>query len=53
VAKSRLIAEFEESYIRDLLKQHDGNVSQAARAAEIERAYLQRLMRKYDISVKR
>lgn len=48
-AKHGLIAEFEQDYIRDLLQQHDGNISKAAREAGIERAYLQRLIRKYDM----
>ncbi len=47
VVKQELIQEFEHAYISDLLKRHDGNVSQAAKQAGIERAYLQRLVRKY------
>ena len=52
-AKSELIADFEQQYMRDLLALHDGNVSQAAREAGIERAYLQRLIRKHDIRPRR
>lgn len=48
-AKGDLIAEFERSYIEDLLRRCDGNVSKASREAGIERAYLQRLIRKYDL----
>jgi DNA-binding NtrC family response regulator len=49
VVKQELIQEFELGYITDLLKRHEGNVSQAARQAGIERAYLQRLVRKYGL----
>ena len=49
IAKQELIQEFEMHYITDLLKLHDGNVSQASRQAGIERAYLQRLIRKYGL----
>jgi transcriptional regulator with PAS, ATPase and Fis domain len=46
-AKNALIADFEKSYIQDLLQRHDGNISRAARTAGIERAYLQRILKKY------
>jgi DNA-binding NtrC family response regulator len=49
IVKQELIQEFEIAYITDLLKRHDGNVSQASRQAGIERAYLQRLIRKYGL----
>lgn len=49
VVKQEIIQTFEIDYITDLLKRHDGNVSQAARQAGIERAYLQRLVRKYGL----
>ena len=48
-AKNNLIRKFEVNFLRQLLKEHNGNVSQAARRAGIERAYLQRLIRKYDL----
>lgn len=48
-AKNDLIRDFEQDYLRDLLKRYDGNVSRAAREAGIERAYLQRLIRKYNL----
>ena len=48
-AKNDLIREFESDYLRDLLSQHGGNISRAAREAGIERAYLQRLIRKHNI----
>jgi len=49
VVKQELVQEFELGYVTDLLKRHDGNVSQAAKQAGIERAYLQRLVRKYGL----
>lgn len=49
VVKQELIQEFELEYITDLLKRHDGNVTQASKQAGIERAYLQRLVRKYGL----
>jgi len=49
VVKQELIQDFELGYITDLLKRHNGNISQAARQAGIERAYLQRLVRKYGL----
>jgi DNA-binding NtrC family response regulator len=48
-AKGDLIADFEKSYIQDLLRRSDGNVSKASREAGIERAYLQRLIKKYEL----
>ena len=49
VLKQEIIQEFEMAYITDLLRRHDGNVSQGAKQAGIERAYLQRLVRKYGL----
>lgn len=49
VVKQELIQEFEMQYITDLLKQFNGNVSQAAKQAGIERTYIQRLIRKYGL----
>ena len=49
VLKQELIQEFEIAYISDLLKRHQGNVSQAAKQAGLERAYLQKLVRKYGV----
>ncbi|MDP6526131.1 MAG: sigma 54-interacting transcriptional regulator [Kiritimatiellia bacterium] len=48
-AKNELIADFEVSYIKDILLRCGGNVSRASREAGIERAYLQRLIRKYNL----
>lgn len=46
-AKSRIIGNFEEHYLRELLERNEWNVSKAAREADIERVYLIRLMKKY------
>jgi hypothetical protein len=46
-AKARLIAEWEQAYLAQLLKQAGGNVSRAARDAELHRPHLYRLMKKH------
>jgi DNA-binding NtrC family response regulator len=51
--KQRAIAEFETSYIRQLLASSDGNISQAARTAKKNRRAFWHLMRKYEIAVPR
>src|SRR5262249_6020388 len=51
-AKARIVAEFERNYIRRLLKDCDGNISRAARAAKKNRRGFWELMRKYQISVR-
>lgn len=48
-AKSRVVEQFERSYLISLLAAHLGNVSQAARAAGKERRDFQRLLRKYHL----
>ena len=48
-AKERWVASFEREYIISLLRNHDGNISHAAREADIDRKYFRKLMRKYDI----
>lgn len=48
-AKGAAVARFEEAYLRDLLRRHEGNVSRAARAARIDRKTVHRLLRKYGI----
>lgn len=49
-AKLTAIAQFEHAYLIDLLAQHRGNVSQAAKACGTDRRALQRLIRKYDLN---
>jgi transcriptional regulator with GAF, ATPase, and Fis domain len=48
-AKEKWVASFERDYIRNLLEQHEGNISHAARDADIDRKYFRKLMRKYGI----
>jgi transcriptional regulator of acetoin/glycerol metabolism len=48
-ARSQMIEAFEREYVRGLLSNHDGNISQAARAAGIDRVYLHRLIKKYEL----
>jgi DNA-binding NtrC family response regulator len=51
-AKSRIIAEFEKSYIERALLMHHGNISRAARAAQKSRRAFWELIRKHHIDVK-
>ena len=48
-AKDRWLSNFEPTYIENLLKEHRGNVSQAARAAGIDRKTFYRLINKYHL----
>ena len=48
-AKSFIVGEFERKYVADLLAQHQGNITQAAKAAGKDRRTLQRLVRKYSL----
>lgn len=50
-AKSRVIAQFEKSYIKGLLIAHQGNISRAAKAAQKNRRAFWELVRKYKIDV--
>lgn len=50
-AKSRAIAQFERSYIRNLLLAYHGNISQAAKAAQKNRRAFWELIRKHQIDV--
>jgi transcriptional regulator with PAS, ATPase and Fis domain len=45
-AKDRVIAEFERSYVKNLLARHQGNLSQAAAAAGLSRNALYALMKR-------
>ena len=49
-AKRLWLEVFEYSYISQLLKEHNGNISHAARAAGIDRKSIQRLMKRNDMS---
>lgn len=48
-AKARVIAQFERTYLTNLLRQHQGNVSRAAQKAQKERHNFIRLLQKYQI----
>jgi two-component system response regulator GlrR len=49
-AKAKVIAQFEQTYIAALLQVHQGNVTQAARAAQTERRAFGRLIKKYHLT---
>ncbi len=49
--KARVVEDFERSYLHHLLSEHDGNITQAARAAEKNRRALWELLRKYQIQL--
>lgn len=51
-AKENCLDFFTRQYVYKLLKQCDGNVSQAARLSQLTRAALQKIMRRYDIDGK-
>ena len=48
-AKAQVIEQFEKAYLTELLRVHQGNVTQAARAAQTERRVFGRLIKKYHI----
>ncbi len=48
-AKSDAISMFEKEYLRDLLRRHGGNISQAARSAGIDRKTIHRMLSKYEL----
>jgi DNA-binding NtrC family response regulator len=48
-AKAEWMRQMETAYLRDLLRRHEGNVSQAARAAGIDRKTFHRLINKYKL----
>jgi len=47
--KARALKEFEHHYLREMLAQSEGNVSQAARAANKDRRSFTRLLRKHNL----
>jgi two-component system, NtrC family, response regulator GlrR len=49
-ARAEAVAQFERTYLAELLRQHGGNVTQAARAARTERRTLGRLIKKHGLS---
>jgi DNA-binding NtrC family response regulator len=51
-AKGQIISDFESRYVEKLLREHDNNISVAAREAGIDRKHFKDLMRKYGIEAK-
>ncbi|HEX8830154.1 MAG TPA: sigma-54 dependent transcriptional regulator [Longimicrobium sp.] len=51
-AKTDAITVFEKEYLKDLLKRHNGNISQAARTAGIDRKTIHRMLAKYEIEAR-
>jgi DNA-binding NtrC family response regulator len=49
-AKEEALREFNHNYIGHLLKDHNGNVTQAARQCGLERQALQQIMRRYQVN---
>lgn len=49
VMKTKVIEEFERAYLSEVLSTHQGNISQAARAAKKERRAFQRLVHKHGL----
>ena len=50
LAKRDLVAEFERRYISQLLEEHDGNISAAARAAGIDRMSIHKMLNRLGLS---
>jgi DNA-binding NtrC family response regulator len=50
--KSAVIADFEERYVRLLMKEHGGNVSAAARVAGIDRMSLHKILARYGLDAR-
>lgn len=49
VARDRLMAEFEQAYLERLVRNSEGNMSEAARRAGVDRTTLYRLMQKHEL----
>jgi two-component system response regulator GlrR len=49
-AKAKVMAQFEQAYITELLRVHQGNVTQAAIEAQTERRVFGRLVKKYQLA---
>jgi DNA-binding NtrC family response regulator len=50
--KARVVADFEERYVRQLMKVHQGNVSAAARVAGIDRMSLHKILARYELDAR-
>ncbi len=51
-AKESLLEAFEKEYIVNILRQCDGNISEAARRSGLHRKSIERLAKKYDVNAK-
>ena len=51
-ARRSVIADFEERYVRTLMKAHQGNVSAAARVAGIDRMSLHKVIERYGLDAR-
>ncbi|MBI4126939.1 MAG: sigma-54-dependent Fis family transcriptional regulator, partial [Deltaproteobacteria bacterium] len=51
-AKQQVVEAFEKEYLVELLKEHNHNLSKAAREAKIDRKHLRNLLKKYEIPSK-
>ena len=49
-AKNEMVAEFERRYLRDLMREHKGNVSKAARAAGLDRMTVHKMLNRAGIA---
>jgi len=50
-SKAKAVAEFETSFVRQLLEGHQGNITRAAQSAQKDRRLLRQLIRKHQINV--
>jgi DNA-binding NtrC family response regulator len=50
-AKETVVRRWETAYLRELMQQHRGNLSRAARAVRADRSHLRELVRRYGIAV--
>ena len=51
-AKEEAVARFERRYLRELLSNHDGNLSRAARAVRMDRNHLRDLAKRHEIPIR-
>ena len=49
-AKEQALAQFHQAYLSAMLREHQGNVTHAARASGLDRQALQRLLRRYGLN---